>query len=396
MSRKSQLLSFCAAVAITAAFSTQSQAQSNEPIKVGVVTPLSGTYAPIGKQVRWGAELAVKEINAAGGVAGRKFELLFEDEEANPPVAVRKSEKLLQQDKVDLLTGTVNSGSTLAVGQLAERNNRILVTTVSYATSITGAQCNPNVFRVNANAFMQSNALTAWLTKNVSGKRYFFLGPDYEMGRSTISAFQDDIKRLGAQDVGSTFPPLGAKDFSQYMGQIRAARPDVIMTATAGNDTVRLLTQLKEYGILNDKLTMAGAAGAVTQENIAAMSGAGEGFLSAAGYSIDINTPANKKFVAAFKKEFNADPDLFGADTYGLFYLFKQAIEKAGGTDTAKLRAAMEDASWETPQGKKTIRKGDHQAVVDMVVVKVKGNDFQTVGTVPGDVAVGPDKCDKF
>lgn len=395
MSKKSQLLSFCAAVAITAAFSTPSLAQS-EPIKVGVVTPLSGTYAPIGKQVRWGAELAVKEINAAGGVAGRKFELLFEDEEANPPVAVRKSEKLLQQDKVDLLTGTVNSGSTLAVGQLAERNNRILVTTVSYATSITGAQCNPNVFRVNANAFMQSNALTAWLTKNVSGKRYFFLGPDYEMGRSTISAFQDDIKRLGAQDVGSTFPPLGAKDFSQYMGQIRAARPDVIMTATAGNDTVRLLTQLKEYGILNDKLTMAGAAGAVTQENIAAMSGAGEGFLSAAGYSIDINTPANKKFVAAFKKEFNADPDLFGADTYGLFYLFKQAIEKAGGTDTAKLRAAMEDASWETPQGKKTIRKGDHQAVVDMVVVKVKGNDFQTVGTVPGDVAVGPDKCEKF
>src|SRR5438874_2272956 len=313
-------------------------AQAADPIKVGVVTPLSGTYAQIGKQVRWGAELAVKEINSSGGVKGQPFELLFEDEEANPPVAVRKSEKLLQQDKVDLLTGTVNSGSTLAVGQLAERNDRILITTVSYAPSITGAQCSPNVFRVNANAFMQSNALTAWLTKNASGKRYFFIGPDYEMGRSTIGAFQDDIKRLGATDVGSTFPPLGAKDFTQYIGQIRAARPDVIMTATAGNDTVRLLTQLKEYGILNDKLTLAGAAGAVTQENIGAMGGAGEGFLSAAGYAIDIDSPANKKFVAAFKKEFQADPDLFAADTYGLFYLFKQAIEKVGGTDEQKLR----------------------------------------------------------
>src|SRR5688572_132044 len=227
-----------------------------DPIKVGVVTPLSGSYAPIGKQVRWGAELAIKEINAAGGVNGRPFELLFEDEEANPPVAVRKSEKLLQQDKVDLLTGTVNSGSTLAVGQVAERNDRILVTTVSYAPSITGAQCSPNVFRVNANAFMQSNALTAWLIKSAPGKRYFFLGPDYEMGRSTISAFQEDIKRLGGTDVGATFPPLGAKDFTPYVGQIRAARPDVIMTATAGNDTVRLLTQLKEYGIVSDKLTL--------------------------------------------------------------------------------------------------------------------------------------------
>jgi branched-chain amino acid transport system substrate-binding protein len=371
-------------------------AQAADPIRVGVVTPLSGTYAPIGKQVRWGAELAVKEINAAGGVNGRPFELLFEDEEANPPVAVRKAEKLLQQDKVDLLTGTVNSGSTLAVGQVAERNDRILVTTVSYAPSITGAQCSANVFRVNANAYMQSNALTSWLIKNAPGKRYFFIGPDYEMGRSTISAFQSDVKRLGGTDAGATFPPLGAKDFTPYIGQIRAARPDVIMTATAGNDTVRLLTQLNEYGILNDKLTLAGAAGAVTQENLGAMGGAGEGFLSAAGYSTDIDTPANKKFVPTFKKEFQHDPDLFAADTYGLFYLFKQAIEKAGSTDTAKVRAAMEDAAWETPQGTKKIRKGDHQAVVDMVIVKVRGTDFQTVGKVPGEEAVGPDNCQKF
>lgn len=383
-----------AVAALSLALTTNALAA--DPIKVGVVTPLSGSYAPIGKQVRWGAELAVKEINAAGGVAGRKFELLFEDEEANPPVAVRKSEKLLQQDKVDLLTGTVNSGSTLAVGQLAERNGRILVTTVSYAPSITGAQCNPNVFRVNANAFMQSTALTGWLIKNVQGKRYFFIGPDYEMGRSTISAFQADVKQRGGNDTGASFPPLGAKDFTSYIGQIRAARPDVIMTATAGNDTVRLLTQLKEYGILSNKLTLAGAAGAVTQQNLEAMGGSAEGFLSAAGYSVDIDTQANKKFVEAFKKEFQSEPDLFGADTYGLFYLFKQAIEKAGGTDTAKLRAAMEDATWETPQGKKKMRKGDHQAIVDMVVVQVKGKDFKTVGKVPGEEAVGPDKCEKF
>jgi branched-chain amino acid transport system substrate-binding protein len=216
------------------------------------------------------------------------------------------------------------------------------------------------------------------------------------MGRSTIAAFQDDIKRLGGTNVGATYPPLGAKDFTPYVGQIRAARPDVILTATAGNDTVRLLTQLKEYGLLSEKLTLGGAAGAVTQENIGAMGGAAEGFLSAAGYSIDIDTPANKKFVAMFKKEFQSDPDLFGADTYGLFYLFKQAIEKAGSAETAKVRTAMEDATWETPQGTKKIRKGDHQAIIDMVIVKVKGSDFQTVGKVPGIDAVGPDQCEKF
>jgi branched-chain amino acid transport system substrate-binding protein len=107
----SALPRFGASVAMALALATSADAA--DAIKVGVVTPLSGAYAPIGKQVRWGAELAVKEINAAGGVKGRPFELLFEDEEANPPVAVRKSEKLLQQDKVDLLTGTVNSGRPL-------------------------------------------------------------------------------------------------------------------------------------------------------------------------------------------------------------------------------------------------------------------------------------------
>jgi branched-chain amino acid transport system substrate-binding protein len=89
-----------------------------DPIKIGVVTPLSGTYAGIGQQVRWGLELATKEVNAAGGIMGRQVELIFEDEEANPSVAVQKADKLFQVNKVDFLTGTVNSGSTLAVGQM--------------------------------------------------------------------------------------------------------------------------------------------------------------------------------------------------------------------------------------------------------------------------------------
>ena len=295
-----------------------------------------------------------------------------------------------------LLTGTVNSGATLAVGQVAERNDRLLITTVSYSPAITGSQCNPNVFRVNANAFMQSNALTNWLIENAPGKRYFFVGPDYEMGRSTIAAFREDIKRLGGNDVGGVFPPLGAKDFSSYFGQLRAARPDVIMTATAGNDTVRLLTQMRDYGLLGGKLVLAGASGAVTQETIEAMKGAADGFISAAGYAVDLDTPQNKKFVADFRKAFKDDPDLFGADTYGLFFLLKQAIEKAGGTDTDKLRAAMRGMRWETPQGVKEMRAGDHQAVMDMFIVRVDGTEFRTTDRVDGKVAVGPDKCERF
>src|SRR3954453_8452571 len=109
-----------------------------DPVKIGVVTPLTGTYAGIGQQVRWGLELATKEVNAAGGIAGRQVNLNFEDEEANPAVATQKAERLFQVTKVDFLTGTVNSGSTLAVAQVAERNSRLASTSVSFSDAITG------------------------------------------------------------------------------------------------------------------------------------------------------------------------------------------------------------------------------------------------------------------
>src|SRR6266851_3073780 len=157
---------------------TESVYAQNPSIKIGVVTPLTGTYAGIGQQVKWGLELASKEINASGGIMGRNVELLYEDEEANPSVATQKAEKLFQVSKVDFLTGTVNSGSTLAVGQVAERNNRLMATTVSFSDAITGEKCSPNVFRVNARAGMQSVALAEWLAKEKPGANVFYLGPD--------------------------------------------------------------------------------------------------------------------------------------------------------------------------------------------------------------------------
>src|SRR5690606_4289496 len=181
--------------------------------RIGVVTPLSGTYAGIGQQVRWGLELATKEVNAAGGISGRKIELLFEDEEANPAVATQKAERLFQVSNVDFLTGTVNSGSTLAVGQVAERNDRIAATTVSFSDAITGGRCSPNVFRVNARAYQQSAALAEWTAKEKPKARLFALGPDYEMGRSTVAAFKSAAEQKGAQPVGEVFAPLDSKDY---------------------------------------------------------------------------------------------------------------------------------------------------------------------------------------
>ncbi len=366
-----------------------------EPIKIGVVTPLTQTYAPIGQQVRWGLELATKEVNAAGGILGRKVELIFEDEEANPAVATQKAEKLFQVTKVDFLTGTVNSGSTLAVGQVAERNDRLIATTVSFSDAITGDKCSPNVFRVNARAGQQSAALAEWLNKEKPGASVFFLGPDYEMGRNTVAAFKAAVESRGMKTVGEIFAPLGNKDYSPFFGQMRAARPTVLYTSVAGNDTARFFTQLEEYG-LRKNLLIVGASGTVTSQNMGALGAVAEGYVTGVGYSPEIDLPANKKFVTSFQAMAGAAPDLYGADSYGLIYFYKAAVEKAKSTDTAKVRTAMRGLKWMTPQGEKEMRAGDHQAIQDMYAVRVEGGKFRIVSKVAGTLAVGPDSCTRF
>ncbi len=372
-----------------------SAACAADPIKIGVDTPLTGTYAGIGQQVKWGLELATKEVNAKGGIMGRQIELIYEDSEANPSVAVQKAEKLFEVGKVDFLTGTVNSGATLAVGQVAERAKKLIATTVSFADSITGDKCSPNVFRVNAKAGQQSTALAAWLAKAKPKAKVFYLGPDYLMGRSTVAAFKEAAEKVGASSLGEVFASLGAKDYSQYFGQIRAAQPQVLYTSVAGNDTVRLFTQMQEFGLLKG-LTVLGASGTVTSQNIGAIGKAADGFTTGVGYSAEIDTPANKTFVAAFKAATKAEPDLYGADSYGLIYAYKAAVEKAKSTDTDKVRTALSGLTWSTPQGDKTIRASDHQAMQIMYVVQVTDGKFKIINHVSGEEAIGPDTCKRF
>ncbi len=378
--------------------SNQAKAQSgpaSAAIKIGVVTPLSGTYAGIGQQVKWGLDLAAAQINATGGVAGRKLELIYEDEEANPAVATQKAEKLFQLSKVDFLTGTVNSGSTLAVGQVAERNNKLIATTVSFSDAITGEKCSPNVFRVNARAGMQSAALADWMAKDKPQANVFYLGPDYEMGRSTVAAFKAAAEAKGSKTVGEVYAPLDNKDYSPFFGQMRSSKPTVIYTSVAGNDTVRLVNQISEFG-LTKNVQVVGASGTVTSQNLAAIGNAADGFVTGVGYSPNIDSADNKKFVAEFEAAYKTKPDLYGADSYSVLFFYKAAVEKAKSVDTDKVRDAMRGISWATPQGMKTLRAGDHQAMQDMYAVRVTQGEFKIVGKVAAAQAIGNDTCTKF
>lgn len=385
----------CSSLAAFIIACASATALAQTPIKIGVLTPLSGTYEPIGQQVVWGTKLAVQEINAQGGIAGRPIKLVIEDGQANTGVAARQAEKLFQRDDVDFLVGIVSSGATLTVGQVAERNHKLMATSVSLSDAITGSKCSPNVFRVDAAANMQSAALAAWLKGTKPDARVFLLGPDYEMGRSTVASFEKAAGDLDLKIVGTLFPPLGEKDYTPFFGQIRQARPNVIYTSTAGNDSVRLFSQLQQYGLLQH-IQMIGASVAVTAQNVKAMGHAAEGFVTVADYTSAIDTPANHAFIKAFEKTFDTGPDMYGADSYGLVYLYKTAVEKAKSTKTDAVREAMEGLSWETPQGTKTMRAADHQAQMNMYALKFHGSDFAMIEKISAAKAATPDHCERF
>lgn len=379
------------AVAATLLGSTAAVAQD---IKVGVLPPFTGPFASIGQVIKVALDMRVAEINAAGGIMGRKVVLVYEDGESNPATATQRAEKLFQVDKVDFLTGTVHSGVTLAVAQVAERNNRLLATTVSFSNAITGDRCSPNVFRVNPSAGMQASALALWAADFKKGAKIYYIGPDYEMGRSTIAEFKKEAEKLGATTAGEVYAPLGAKDYSQFFGQMRAARPDVLYMSVGGTDTVRLLSQLKEYGLTSMKLI--GNSAAVTSDNLDAMGNAAEGFVTPGNYSVLIDTPSNKAFVPKFRDAAKIDPNLYAADSYTVLDFYKAAAEKAGSFDTDKLREAMRGLSWEGVAGKKTMRAGDHQAIQDMFALELKGKTYHPLAKVDGEKAVGPDLCTKW
>jgi branched-chain amino acid transport system substrate-binding protein len=192
------------------------------------------------------------------------------------------------------------------------------------------------------------------------------------------------------------FAPLDSKDYSMFFGQIRAARPDVFYTSVGGNDSVRLFTQMEEYG-LKKSLIMIGAASVITPQTIGSMGAkVAEGFVTGVGYSPELDTPENKAFVAKFRAAYKTDPDLYAADSYGVIYFYKHAVEKAKSTQTDAVRTAMRGLVWDTPQGKKTMRAGDHQGIQDMYAVKVVNGQFKIIGKVSGEVAVGPDTCTRF
>ncbi len=233
-------------------------ARAADVVKIGMDNPLTGTYAALGKNELIGAQMAADEINAKGGILGRKVELLVEDSTSGDAgVAVQKARKLIDRDQVNFIIGNVNSALAQAIANVANEKSVFHVVPGGHTDSVTGKDCHWNTFRVCNTTQTEANAVASTLVKK-AGKKWYYLTPDYAFGHTLQAGLEAAGAKLGATKVGGALTPLGTTDFSSYLIKAQAANPDVIIFLQAGDDAVNALKQAVQFG-LNKRFHLAGA-----------------------------------------------------------------------------------------------------------------------------------------
>jgi len=365
--RASVLLSLCA-IALPAG-----RADAQAPIKIGFVQGQTGPLEVYAKQEINGFKLGLEY--ATGGkmeVLGRKIDVIVEDDQLKPDVSKQKVTKLYADDKVDLVVGTTSSAAALAILPVAQEFKKVLVVEPAVADSITGEHWNRYVFRTGRNSGQDAIANALAVAK--PGVSIATIAQDYAFGKDGVAAYKAAVEKLGAKVVLEEYTPVQATDFTAPIQKIIAALKDrpgpkyvfVIWAGKGGPFQQLVANRLDKHGI-------ALTSGSNVLDALKAMKAQGlEGMVGGAYYYYEIpKNPVNDWLVKEHQKRFSEPPDFFTCGGFAAAMAVVAAIQKAGGTDTEKLIAAMEGLEFQTPKGKMVFRKEDHQALQSMYAFKM-------------------------
>jgi branched-chain amino acid transport system substrate-binding protein len=339
-----------------------------QDIKIGLVQGITGAFEVYAKQVVEGFKLGL-EYGTGGKmeVAGRKIQLLVEDDQLKPDVAKQKVTKLYADDKVDLVVGTTSSAAALAVLPVAAEFKKIIVVEPAVADGITGEHWNRYVFRTGRNSGQDAIANALAVAK--PGVQIAAIAQDYAFGKDGTAAYKAAVEKLGGKVVHEEYTPVQATDFTAPIQRITGALKDkqgpkyvaIIWAGKGGPYSQLVASRLDKQGIA---LTTGGNVLDVLRA-FKAMNL--DGVVGGLYYYYEIpKNPVNDWLVREHQKRFNAPPDFFTCGGFSAAMAVLAGIQKAGGTDTEKLIAAMEGMEFQTPKGKMTFRKEDHQALQSM------------------------------
>ncbi|HEX8325271.1 MAG TPA: urea ABC transporter substrate-binding protein [Tepidisphaeraceae bacterium] len=387
-----------AALAPLSAFAqvnTTGLAVTDTEVTVGQLHSVTGTMAISETGSVWAEKLAIEQINASGGVLGRKIKIIQEDGASDWPTFAEKAKKLLIQDKVAAVFGCWTSASRKAVLPIFEKENGMLY----YPTFYEGLEASKNVIYTGQEATQQILWGLDWAHKEKGSKTFFLIGSDYIWPRTSNKIARIHIERFlkGCKVVGEEYYPLGHTNFGSLINKVKLAKPDCIYSIVVGGSNVSWYKQLKAAGITGESLAKKNQillTISTTEDEILGIGGENvKGFYACMKYFQSLDNENNKKFVAEFKKMWG-DKAVIGDVTQAGYlgpWLWKLTVEKAGSFDIDKIAAASKDVEFkEAPEGPVKIHENHHLYSKARIGEMMEDGQFKVLAESPNQITPDP------
>ena len=349
----------------------------NDPVKIGVVLPLSGPFQIYGEQGLKGAKLAVEQINAAGGVLdGRSLELIVRDNQTNPTLAVQQSRELIQTENVFALMGPVSSAARFAMSEVAEQHKTPLL----YGIDYEGHHYNRYLINYSIVPEHYIWPVVPYLMKH-SGKKYFIFGYDYIWPHHMAEEISRQVNKHGGEIKGVEFTPFDVTDYTPVFTRIKASGADNLMLILPGKDGFNFLNQMAAFDFERDIKTVAFAADETYLSQVEPE--ALEGVMTALHFFSSWSNPVFDKFVKEYGIKFGKDKPVTYASKshYDLVYFLESAIKKAGSIEQEKVIDAFEDLTLYANEAEVRLRP-DHHFDLPMFLAKFSVGELNVIETL--------------
>lgn len=363
---------------------------SKGPVKIGMLVSYTGSFASCGQDITRGAELYLDEVGWK--VAGRPIKLFKEDTEMNGQVGLQKARRLVESEKIDILTGIVSSTVAYAIRDYIVANKIPLVIANAGATGLTREKGSRYIFRVSFANGQFEYPMGSYAYQKLKLRKVVVMAPDYAAGHEKANGFMSGFKDAGGEIIQEIYPKLGTTDYGPYLAQIKNA--DAVWVHFSGSDSIRFVKQYAEYG-LKEKMPLLSSGDLVDESSLPYQGDAAVGILSSHHYSAALDTDENRQFVKKYLNRYGEVPNMFAEQGYVAARVIVTALEATGGdtADTEKLLDAIRKVRFNAPRGPFKFDPQTQNVIFNTYIRRVEKKDGRLVNTV---LEIVPDVADRW
>jgi branched-chain amino acid transport system substrate-binding protein len=352
---------------------------NTDPIKLGLLVPYTGVFTSNGVDITRGAELYLDEVGWKAG--GRDIKLFKEDSEMNGQVSLQKARRLVESEKIDILTGVVSSTVAYAIRDYVVGNKLPFIVSNAGARDLTRGDANEYIFRVSFANGQYEYPMAKYVYDKMNIRKVVVMAPDYAAGLEKAEGFMISFKEAGGEVIQEIYPKLGTTDYGPYLAQVQDA--DAVFVHFSAADSIKFVKQYDEYGLKN-KLPLISAGDLVDESSLPGQGDSALGIISALHYSAALTTPENQEFVKNYTAKYGVGPNMFAEEGYVSAQVIVKALEATGGNtlDKAQLLEAIRNVQFDAPRGPFKFDPKTQNVIFNTYIRKTEKIDGKLVNSV--------------